>query len=122
MGTLSKIFGSGDVISKGLDLLDSLHTSAPEMIEAKTKAKVDMLSAYAPFKIAQRFLALMFGATFIISYFIVLVLFFLERDLTQIQEIITSFKIDWIMLTIVGFYFGGGAFEGIVEKKAGVKK
>jgi hypothetical protein len=23
------------------------------------------------------------------------------------------------MLTIVGFYFGGGAFEGITSKKAG---
>jgi hypothetical protein len=52
----------------------------------------------------------------------VLVMFFLDRDLTQVQAIITSFKIDWIMLTIVGFYFGGGAFEGLAEKKAGVKK
>ena len=122
MRILSQILGSGDVISKGLGLIDSFHTSDSEMIEAKTKAKVDMLSAYAPFKVAQRFLALMFGITFIISYFIVLVLFFLERDLTQIQGIITSFKIDWIVLTIIGFYFGGGAFEGIVEKVAGAKK
>jgi hypothetical protein len=49
----------------------------------------------------------------------VLALFFMDRDITAVQELITAFKIDWIMLTIVGFYFGGGAFEGITSKKAG---
>ncbi len=122
MGILSQILGSGDVISKGLGLIDSFHTSDTEMIEAKTKAKTDLLASYAPFKIAQRYLALIFGLTFVLSYGMVLVMFFLDRDLTQVQAIITSFKIDWIMLTIVGFYFGGGAFEGLAEKKAGVKK
>ena len=47
----------------------------------------------------------------------VLVLFFLNKDITAIQDLITAFKIDWIMLTIVGFYFGGGAFEGVINKK-----
>jgi hypothetical protein len=47
----------------------------------------------------------------------VLVLFFMGRDITAVQELISAFKIDWIMLTIVGFYFGGGAFEGIASKK-----
>ena len=37
--------------------------------------------------------------------------------ITAVQEIISAFKVDWIMLTIVGFYFGGGAFEGIKGKK-----
>lgn len=47
----------------------------------------------------------------------VLVLFFLNKGITAIQDPITAFKIDWIMLTIVGFYFGGGAFEGVINKK-----
>ncbi len=121
MGILSTILGSGDVISKGLGLIDSMHTSDTEMVEAKTKAKTDLLSAYAPFKVAQRYLALIFGFTFVGSYLMVLTLFFLDRDITQVQALITSFKIDWIMLTIVGFYFGGGAFEGVMGKKE-VKK
>jgi len=45
-------------------------------------------------------------------------LFFTNSDITAVQEIISAFKIDWIMLTIVGFYFGGGAFEGVLQKKA----
>ena len=64
MSILSTILGSGDVISKGLGLIDSMHTSDTEMIEAKTKAKTDLLSAYSPFKVAQRYLALR------INYFI----------------------------------------------------
>ena len=117
MGILSQILGSGDVVSKGLDLIDSFHTSETEAIEAKTKAKTDLLTSYAPFKVAQRYLALIFGFTFVASYLMILVLFFLDKDVTAVQEIISAFKIDWIMLTIVGFYFGGGAFEGAINKK-----
>jgi|TARA_R110002124_G_scaffold448_1_gene2190 VIT1/CCC1 family predicted Fe2+/Mn2+ transporter len=122
MGILSTILGSGDVISKGLGLIDSMHTSDTEMIEAKTAAKTNLLSAYAPFKVAQRYLALIFGFTFVGSYLMVLTLFFLGRDVTQVQALITSFKIDWIMLSIVGFYFGGGAFEGVMARKSEAKK
>ncbi len=117
MGVLSTILGSGDVISKGLNLIDDMHTSKEEEIVAKTKAKTDLLASYAPFKVAQRYLALIFGLTFVASYVMVLALFFLEKDVAQVQEIISAFKIDWIMLTIVGFYFGGGAFEGILDKR-----
>ena len=76
-----------------------------------------MQTSCAPFKVAQRYLALIFGFTFVASYLMVLVLFFLNKDITAIQDLITAFKIDWIMLTIVGFYFGGGAFEGVINKK-----
>ena len=76
-----------------------------------------MQTSYAPFTVAQRYLALIFGFTFVASYLMVLVLFFLNKGITAIQDPITAFKIDWIMLTIVGFYFGGGAFEGVINKK-----
>jgi len=120
MGVLSQILGSSDVLSKGLDLIDSLHTSETEAIEAKTKAKTELLSAYAPFKIAQRYLALIFSFTFVASYFIVLAMYFLgdkPSHIEDISNIIVSFKINWIMLTIVAFYFGGGAVEGVMRKK-----
>ena len=117
MSIFKKLLGSGDIVSKGIELIDSFHTSETESIEAKTKAKTDLLESYAPFKVAQRYLALIFGFTFVASYVLVLVLFFLGRDIAEVQEIINAFKIDWIMLTIVGFYFGGGAFEGVIGKK-----
>jgi len=115
MGILSKILGSTDVLSKGLDLIDDMHTSDTEAIEAKTKAKTQLLSSYAPFKVAQRYLALIFAFTFVGSYLMVLSLFFMDKDIGPVQELVSAFKIDWIMLTIVGFYFGGGAFEGVMN-------
>jgi len=117
MGILATLLGSGDVLSKGLDLIDGMHTSDVEAIEAKTKAKTDLLSSYAPFKVAQRYLALIFGFTFVLSYLMVLSLFFMGKEISAVQELITAFKIDWIMLTIIAFYFGGGAFEGVMNKK-----
>jgi hypothetical protein len=117
MGILSTIFGSGDVISKGMDLIDSFHTSDTEMIEAKTKAKTDLMTAYAPFKIAQRYLATMFAVTYIASYVLVIVMMFLDKDVAAVKEILSEFQIDWIMLSIVMFYFGGGLADSVMKKK-----
>ena len=117
MGILSTIFGSGDVIAKGIDLIDDLHTSDVEMIEAKTKAKMDLMQAYAPFKIAQRYIAVMFGGTYISTYFLVIIMTFVGQDVTQIKDILKEFQIDWIMLTIVAFYFGGGLADSVLRPK-----
>ena len=117
MGILSKIFGGGDVINKGMDLIDSFHTSDTEMIEAKTKAKTDLMTAYAPFKIAQRYLALMFGATYITTYILVIGMVFLGKDVKAVKGILSEFQIDWIMLSIVMFYFGGGLADSVMKKK-----
>lgn len=116
MGILSTLFGSGDVIAKGLDLIDKKFPSDAQMLAAQTKAKTDLLSSYAPFKVAQRYLALLFGLTFVGSYLMILGLYFTDQNLEGALHILRTFKIDWIMLTIVGFYFGGGAFEGVVGK------
>lgn len=116
-GVLAKIFGSGDVISKGIDLIDSMHTSTEEEIAAKSKAKTDLLGAYAPFKLAQRYLALMFASTFLLCFAIVLSMtLYGKGDIEAVKQILGDFYIGEIMLTIVMFYFGGGAFEGVAEK------
>lgn len=117
MGILKTIFGSGDVITKGLDLIDSIHTSDTEMLEAKTKAKTDLMTAYAPFKIAQRYLALMFGLTYITTYVLVIVMVFLGQPVAHVTDVLSEFQIDWIMLSIVMFYFGGGLADSIKSKQ-----
>ena len=107
MGILSTIFGSGEVITKGLELIDSFHTSETEAIEAKTKAKTDLLTAYAPFKVAQRYLALLFTFTFLGSFLGVLIASLTGyADVDIIREVLAEFYIGEIMLSIVLFYFG----------------
>lgn len=115
---LSKIFGSGDVISKGIDLIDSMHTSTEEEIQAKTKAKTDLLASYAPFKLAQRYLAVMFAVCFLGTFVLVIgMTLWGQGDIEAVKQVLGDFYIGEIMLTIVAFYFGGGAFEGVMEKR-----
>ena len=117
-GTIGKILGSGDVIKKGLDLIDDMHTSTEEEIAIKSKARVDLMNAYAPFKIAQRWLALMFGLTFLGSYILVLAMTISgQGDPNAVTQVMEQFSINYAMLIILGFYFGGGAVEGFIEKR-----
>ena len=68
LGVLASILGNGDVIKKGMDLIDDVHSSDEEMERVKAQAKIDTMKAFAPFKVAQRYLALMFTATFLASF------------------------------------------------------
>lgn len=121
MGILSTLFGTGDVISKGIDLIDSMHTSTEEEIAAKSKARTDLLTAYAPFKIAQRVIAFSFTAMFLfIMANGVLGSLYGVIDITAVEkakEFANEMWLGEIMITIIAFYFGGGAFEGVIEKK-----
>lgn len=117
-GVLAKILGNGSVISDGLKLIDKMHTSTEEEVAAKSKAKIDLMNAYAPFKIAQRYLALMFGATFLASYVIVLTMTISGYgDPDAVTKVMEQFSINYAMLIILGFYFGGGVVDSIKAKK-----
>jgi hypothetical protein len=118
MGILASILGGGDVIKAGFDLIDDMHTSEVEAIEAKTKAKTDLLTAYAPFKVAQRLLAVMFSVTFL-SCFIMVLLFTMGEytEVDDVRKVMGEFYIAPIMFAIVGFYFGGGMLEGAFKAK-----
>jgi len=118
IGILGKILGSGDVIKKGMDLIDDMHTSSEEEIAAKSKAKIDLMNAYAPFKLAQRYIALMFTAVFLSMFVLVLAMTLAgEGDIDAVKQIIGDFWIGEIMLMIVGFYFGGGLAESVTSAK-----
>lgn len=117
LGILKTIFGSGDVIKSGFELIDSMHTSKAEEIEAKVKGKVDMLNAYAPFKVAQRLLSLLFSITFLSCFVLVLVMTLKgQANIDDVRGVISEFYIGEIMLTIIVFYFGGGFLEGSISK------
>ena len=118
LAVLGKILGSDSVISQGIKLIDDMHTSDEEAIAARSKARIDLMTAYAPFKIAQRFLALMFGTTFLGSYVLVLGMTITGRgDPDAVTKVMDQFTINYAMLIILGFYFGGGVVESIKAKK-----
>ena len=118
LAVLGKILGSDGVISQGMKLIDDMHTSTEEEIAAKSKAKIDLMGAYAPFKVAQRYLALMFGATFLGSYVNVLSMTISgQGDPDAVTKVMEQFSINYAMLIILGFYFGGGVVDSIKAKK-----
>ena len=117
MGIIGRILGSGDVIKEGFNLINDLHTSKSEEILAKSKAKTDLMTAYAPFKVAQRYLALIFSFTFVGSFILVLGLTLAGKgDIESVKTVLSEFYIGPIMLMIVGFYFGGGLIESTKKK------
>lgn len=119
-GVLSKILGSGDVIQQGLKLIDDMHTSTEEEIKAKTEQRVALMQSYAPFKLAQRYLALMFGFTFLASYLLVLGMTITGRgNPDAVTKVMDQFTINYAMLVILGFYFGGGVIDSVKAKKGG---
>jgi len=118
LGVLGKILGSDTVIKKGMDLIDGMHTSETEAIESKTNAKVALMNSYAPFKVAQRYLALMFGLTYVSCFIIVLVMTLTGKgDPSAVSLVMEQFQINYAMLLILGFYFGGGAIESFTSRK-----
>ena len=115
---LGKILGSGDVVEKGMALIDSMHTSTEEQIKAQSDARIQLINAYQPFKLAQRYLALMFTFTFLSCFAITLGMTLAGKgDIEGVKAILGDFWIGEIMLLIVGFYFGGGLAETIQQRK-----
>ena len=123
LGILTAILGNASVVKKGMELLDDVVTSDVEIERAKAQSKIDIMKSYAPFKVAQRYLALMFTATFLASFFLVLVLTLMGKaNIPEIKQVVDDFYIGEAMLTILAFYFGGGMLEGVVGKVKEQKK
>lgn len=118
---LGKIFGSEKVISSGIALIDSFHTSTEEEIAAKTKAKVEIMQAYAPFKLAQRVIAFSFTFVYLACFGLVLAYTLTGQvsDADKVKQVLEDFQIGWAMMIILGFYFGAGAAEGILAQRRG---
>jgi len=121
LAVLGKILGSDKVISQGLSLIDDLVVTSEEEIAAKSKAKIDLMAAYQPFKLAQRYLALMFTAMFlfIMANGVVGALYGIidMNNVEAAKDFASSMWLGEIMLAIVGFYFGGGVVDSIKAKK-----
>jgi len=128
LSIIGKLLGSDKVIAKDLDLIDDVWTSDSEheedkraMIEAKTKAKANLLLAYAPFKLAQRWIA--FGFTFVFLFIMVngvLGAMYGVVDIDAVEQAKKFANEMWlgeIMIAIVTFYFGGGLAESIKNKR-----
>lgn len=121
---LSKLFGSDKIVDGLIQSADNIW----ETTEEKSKAKMLFLKLYEPFKIAQRYALLLFTIPFVMLHIAVvvswLVSLFVIGDRVkynfvteQLHEIahMNNLALGEPVLWIVGFYFLGGAGEGMIK-------
>jgi hypothetical protein len=112
MSIIGKLFGSSTVVTAGINAIDSVVFTEQE----KSEHKITLLKAYEPFKIAQRFLALIYGIPYALGWAIAFVASFWLDVSAQIEML--SGDMGLANTLILGFYFGGGAVESFFKGKA----
>ena len=117
MGIWSSLFGSDKIIDAGINGIDAMVFTDEE----KSSAKMKFLKLYEPYKIAQRWLALVVTIPYVSLWFIVGVIYI--ADIFMVKELDTSKVMVYLngdmgsaFILILSFYFAGGAVEGIVGR------
>lgn len=127
-GLLGKIFGSDKVIDKAGSLIDDAFYTNSEIAEdkmkmqnAKAAQRIKLMEAYAPFKLAQRYIAFGFILVFL---FIMLngvigsLYGYIPMDnVNNARDFANKMYLGEIVLMIVSFYFGGGLIESANRNK-----
>ncbi len=115
MNIIGKLLGSEKVIGSAISGIDKAIFSPEEKADYMLK----FLGAYEPFKVAQRLIALIvlipFMFIFVVSAGFMMYGGIVESEvITDTAITVMQFNIDtleWIVLTIVGFYFAGGTIN-----------
>lgn len=106
MSIWSKLFGSEKVIDNGMKAIDSLILTDEE----KTQYKLELLKAYEPFKIAQRYFMMIVTMPFMFMWTCVglslLSIAWTTGDYRDVKDYILNGEIIYIVITICVFYFG----------------
>ena len=113
MKWLKSIFSSGNMlenVSSGIDKAVFTKEERSDVFER-------LLPLYHPFKMAQRFLSLIFCIPFALGWTACFVMFLLGVDVSQNALEMLKGDMAIIVGIIVAFYFGGGAIEGILRTK-----
>ena len=112
---LGKLLGSKKVIDSAISGIDkSIFTT-----EEKADYMLKFLKAYEPFKVAQRLIALLvlipYLFIFLVSAMVMLYGGLTDtKTATDVAKELMAFNVDtlnWIVLTIVAFYFAGGTIN-----------
>lgn len=127
MGIFGTLFNSGETLGKVTDAVidtgDAMFLTKEEEIQYNIKKqaqKMEWMKLYEPFKIAQRYLALIVSIPYVLGWFITFIVSFFISIETQLE--LLKGDIGMAFILIVGFYFAGGMAEGVVSKFIGGRK
>lgn len=139
MGILARIFGTDEVISRAADGIVHGVDALVLTDEERVRYHLEFLRAYEPFKLAQRLLAMVVGVPYVAVWVLSAILFVgsvlmdpcqpdeqcKSRQIEEASKELATMNNDTLGLPfaiIVGFYFAGGAIEGVIQKRAMTKK
>lgn len=110
MSWFKTLFSSDKLIENASNGIDKAILTKEEQLD---NFQV-LLTLYAPFKIAQRILAVVFCVPYAIAFILTFAFsFFMD---VESQKDLLSGDISLVVGIIVAFYFGGGAIEGVLNK------
>ncbi|MEZ8965510.1 hypothetical protein AB6E53_02365 [Vibrio breoganii] len=130
MGLFSKLFGNDSVIDAVINTGDALVYTEEEKAKAQDKREERferLLKLYEPFKIAQRFLALIVSIPFVLLHLVLaltqlVMVLFMDLDTYEAYAVLiealsgsVNEALFYPFCIIIGFYFAGGAGEGIIR-------
>lgn len=108
MSLIDNLFGSDKVRDGIINGVDSVVYTEQE----RAANHIRFLEMYAPFKLAQRFLAITFTVPFVLGWVAVFVARWFNVDVPPDASGMLEGKMGDVVLMIVGFYFFGGAISG----------
>ena len=115
MSIWSTLFKSSDLVNAVIKTGDALVFTDEEKKEMHLK----QLEAYAPFKIAQRWMMMAVVPAYVLMSVVMFICLMSGVGNPESASQVLSGQLGWGFVAIVAFYTGGGAAEGIVNKFKG---
>jgi hypothetical protein len=121
MSFWTKLFGASEIVDKVSSGVDAAFFTPEE----RAKHYLEVLKNIEPFKIAQRWLAVIIIVPYVAVWLLCAVMFALSgfvdgmSGLMEISDKLAERNNDNLgmpVAIIVAFYYGGGAVEGVVAK------
>lgn len=129
MSFFGRLFGSDNTINKAVDGVYNGVDKSFFTQEEKASYFLNLLKAYEPFKLAQRFLALVVAVPYVLTWLMsagmLVVSGFVEpgygqqvADAARALGTLNNETLGVPVSLVLAFYFGGGAVEGVVARLA----
>jgi len=107
-----------DGIYNGIDMAIYTPEEKAVALQKQIDTKLNLMPLFEPFKLAQRYIAIMFTVNFLLAFWVAVGLFvFMPEFFDGFLTIITTFKFGWIMGAIVTWYFTGGIINSVGKNK-----
>ena len=108
-----------DGIYNGVDKMFYTDEEKAEAQQRQADTKLKLLPLFEPFKLAQRFIAIIITVNFFLAFWVgvAILLIGTEELLSNYLGLVVGFEIGWIMLTVVAWFFTGGVVNSFKTQK-----